>query len=159
MIIKDIADNYEYAKGECNDMGCKIRLNGMPRNVVLRGEKLVPNSSICDCIVFDGRGGLTVSLIELKSSNLDVDRIKTQLQSAVSESARIIRSLGFSGRYTVFPILLAKSYGQRTQSQSLKQIKIKIANKSCNIQLKICGANLKDLSRHTINPSVKVSSP
>lgn len=49
----------------CCEQGCTLDMKGMKDFVILKGEKISDKERMCDCIIFDGKNGVSVSLVEL----------------------------------------------------------------------------------------------
>ena len=43
-----------------------MNMKGMKDFVILKGEKISGKERMCDCIIFDGKNDVSVSLVELK---------------------------------------------------------------------------------------------
>ena len=133
------------AVSKCREHGCGVDFAGLPKYVILKGEALAgQKSAVCDCIVFDARHRLTVSLIEIKSSSLDADKIKRQFEGGGRKALEIAGKLGCpEPRLAV--ALVAKNYSKWTQYGALLRTKVSIGRKKHPILLRTCGARLADM--------------
>ena len=143
-LISKIQKRYYYAVCRCAEKGCTINLEGISNYTSLKGEKLTTDA-ICDCLIFDNRGGLTVSLIELKSRSLDVEHIKKKFENSTNETLNILEQIGVSKVPDFVFALLAKSYKNHSTFVMLKNIKIMLKNRKYPIRLKKCGDSLESL--------------
>lgn len=132
------------AVSKCCEHRCGVDFAGLPEYVILRGETLAGKSAVCDCIVFDARHRLTVSLIEIKSSSLNAGKIRRQFEGGGRKALEIAGKLGRpEPRLTV--ALVAKNYSRWTQHGALLRTKVSIGRKKHPILLRTCGARLADM--------------
>ena len=109
--------------------------------VVLKGERLTQDS-ICDCIIFDNRKGMAVSLVELKSASLTVSKIRKKFENGGKQVSLLFRKIQSPKPRVWTIILLAKKYSP-TKYYLLQHTKIKIGSERYNIRPKKCGAPLR----------------
>lgn len=133
---------------KCREHGCCIVLAGLPTHVVLKGERLVERgTSACDCIIFDARNGLTASLIEIKSSSMDADKIQKQFEGGGEKVLEMTKALGLAD-LPLIVALIAKKYPRTSLFDHLKRKKVKIGHKEYPIILRKCGMKLADTQQH-----------
>ena len=123
---------------KCSERGCGITVDVGKPHVLLKGEAIAGGPG-CDCILFSGRDGLTVSLIELKSSSLDAGRIQAKFESSGNAALRMV---GESARPDFFVVLAAKSYKRWLEYKKLQEATVMINRAPHRIRLRRCGERL-----------------
>lgn len=138
----------EYADAvisKCCEHGCRVDFAGLSKHVVLKGEILAgKQDAVCDCIVFDTRKRLTASLIELKSSSLNADKIRKQFEGGGKKALEIADKLGWPEPHLTVA-LVAKSYSRWAQHVTLLKTKVSIGQKKHQIALCLCNTRLVDM--------------
>ena len=108
---------------KCCEHGCRVDFGDLPEHVILKGEMLAGQKmAVCDCIVFDTRKQLTVSLIEIKSSSLDADQITRQFEGGGEKALEVANKLGCAEPRLIVG-LVAKGYRRWAQSSVLVKTK------------------------------------
>lgn len=146
--LSAIESGYAHAAvPKCREHDCRIDLAGLPRHVILKGEILAGRGvAACDCIIFDAGNGLTASLIEVKSSSLNTDRIKRQFEAGGKKVLEMTESLGQAEPELVIA-LIAKTYSRWFQHNKLRRMRVQIGQKKYPVMLCACGARLVDIQR------------
>ena len=111
MWIQKISVNPDFIVDNCCDQSCKLKMHGIERYVILKGEKVVGSEQkICDCIIFLDGHIPRICLVELKSRSLSVGDIIAKLKNGYASALRIYKSTRISTEPEIYLILLAKSY-------------------------------------------------
>ena len=130
---------------KCCEHGCKIDLAGLSRSLILKGESLVGDGEpICDCIIFDTEKGLTASLIEIKSSSMNANKIKKQFEGGGRKALEIMDGLG-RAEPRMIVALVAKKYSRWVQHRNLVRARVSIGQKKYPIILCKCNVRLTDM--------------
>lgn len=84
-ILKCIESQYQYAVTKrCAEAGCKLDLSDLKGYVLLKGETLNPNQSMCDCLIFLMKNSvLIVGVVELKSKTVNLSQVISQLANGI----------------------------------------------------------------------------
>lgn len=130
---------------KCCDTGCKLDLQGLDEVLVLKGEKLFPKQTICDCIIFLGENSIIAGVVELKSKTVDVSKVKDQLSCGlrfVKQALERSKTKHCLKRY--FVVVLAKKW-RIHERKSLIARKIPFDGKKLMIIPKNCGDKLSDI--------------
>ena len=147
MIVHAIKEKYVHAVVDCcSEHGCSIRTDTGKDSVILKGERLVQTQpeKTCDCIVF--QNDKKIAIVELKGRSLDVDKIIDKFTNSGRKSIDIARSLE-SGRFSLYMVLLTKSYGNSSARRIIQKSRIMVDGKKYLIHTKRCGASLKEIIR------------
>ncbi len=144
MIIQDIKEKYGHAVLDCCNERCNIRIDTGKSFVILKGEWLVQEQSekMCDCIVF--QNDKKIAIAELKGRSLDADKIIDKFTNSGKKSADIAKSLE-SGKFSLFMILLAKSYKNYSALTRIQRSRIKVHGEKHMVHTKKCGDSLKKI--------------
>lgn len=129
----------------CCERGCVLDMEGTDDFVVLKGEKLSVAESICDCIIFDGKNDVAVSLVELKGRTSHASKIVRKLNNGGKWANDILEQEGLrAGMVTV--AILAKSF-HRQEYAILKSSPVVINGTKYGIEARPCGTSLKSIRR------------
>lgn len=143
MLTSKVKEAYEYAvKPTCCEGTCKLRFNMKEKYVILKGEKLVSQGKICDCIIFQNDG--TIVMVELKSHSLDVSSIVKQLTNGGNKAAKIAIEAG-TNEFNLYFILMAKSFGNYSATSRLNFQTVKVGNKTYPIHRSECNKTMNDI--------------
>lgn len=142
MIIQKIKRKYNFAKLDCCDEQCSLRVDTGKNHVILKGELLTQNQpeKICDCIIF--QDDKKIIIVELKSNSIHAGDIKTKFTNSGQKAISMANALE-SGSFSLFMILLTKSYKNYVAHDRIRRTKINIYGKKYLILPKKCGASLK----------------
>ena len=138
----------EYADAmvcRCREHKCTIKVDVSEPHPIFKGENITTRGPVCDCIIFNRPGRITISLIELKSSSIDAEQIRSKFERSGSVALKMLKSTHIGTRPTLICVLAAKSYRQWIQHERLKNIKIRIDQKEYPIRLFQCGESLKEI--------------
>ena len=119
----------------CCDSGCRLRIDVKEGLVILKGENLVSQTKICDCIIFQNNKKIT--MVELKSSSLNVSSILEKLTNGGEKSLEIADKVGITEPPLCF-ILLAKKYSNYFAYDRLIHEKVEVRTKKYPILLGRC---------------------
>ena len=118
-------------------------MHGIEDFVILKGEKLSPKESICDCIIFDGKNDVAVSLVELKGRTSHASSIATKLNNGGKMAKDILEQEGLRvGQVTV--AILAKRF-HRHDYKILRDSPVVIDGRKYGISARPCGTGLKNI--------------
>ena len=137
----------EYADAivcKCKEHKCTIKVDVSGPHLIFKGENIT-KGPVCDCIVFNRPDRITVSLIELKSSSIDAERIRSKFERSGNVALKMLKSTHMGTRPTLICVLAAKSYGRYLQHEHLKKIRIRINQKKYPIRLYQCRDSLKEI--------------
>ena len=142
MIVQKIKRKYNFAKLDCCDEQCSICIDTAKNYAILKGELLVQTQpeKICDCIIF--QDDKKIIIVELKSNSLSVGKIKDKFTNSGKKAVSMASALE-SSHFSLFMILLAKSYKNYFAQDRIRRIKVNIYGKKYPILPKKCGASLK----------------
>jgi hypothetical protein len=78
-----VAKSLKHAKAKrCCEAGCELGLAELPLYVLLKGEKLVTDRKMCDCVIFVDKRPVLTALVELRSKTTHVDVVIEKLANA-----------------------------------------------------------------------------
>lgn len=147
MLLNKIKTTYSEAIISCCNERCKLYFDEKKNRVMLKGELLVQNrpEKICDCIIF--QDDKTISMVELKSKLLNVNKIIAKFENSGKQSACIINSFTHDDDFRMYFILLAKSYKNFIAHEILGKKRININGKKHPIFLGKCKCSLEGIIR------------
>jgi hypothetical protein len=144
--LKCIEQKYKSAKiSKCEEHGCKLRLDGLGKYLLLKGELLVNNIKMVDCIVFVENNGFLAGNIELKSCDIDAKAIIKKYENSVKKTKEIVEKCGgYLEIKNIYLVLLAKEYRSPSELKILGK-GVKIGKIRIDICREKCGAYFKDI--------------
>jgi len=146
LMVERVRDSWRSAVvRRCAESGCSLGLGGLPKHTVLRGEKLVRNTRICDGLVFVGGSTLLVALVELRSRTVDVSAVKDKLENGTRMVTSWMKRLDCRG-YELYHIVLAKKW-RTPDYEALRTRPIKYQGRRYYIIPAKCGVSLAELLR------------
>ena len=153
MIIDRIRSQYSNIQPSncCKEQGCELDLHDLNNYVVIKGEKLSQGDyKMCDCVIFDDRDTVTVTIVELKRSAFHSDAIIEKLCKGVEEALQILRKIHYRDSYHVQLILLTNhmptfDMGALRRSNRFKIGKTKLTIKRCKCGQKLSVRKLDEL--------------
>lgn len=138
MLTTKIEKKYEHAVvSACCENNCKLQIGAEGEYIILKGEKLVTQGKICDCIIFRNDG--TTVMAELKSSSLAVSSIVEQLTNGGKKAVEIAGKSGVS-EHSLYFILMAKSFKNYSAKYRLNHQKVRIGEKRYPIRRSKCNS-------------------
>ena len=146
MFVNDVRKKYsEYIKNECKEHGCMVDFGNIPDATILDGDKLIGSKSkSCDCIIFDMRNGLHISIIELKSTYIKSDKVIGKFSKTVEQVMQIMNQFHYNKQFFITLILLRKHNFQDFSEKFLtRRPTLSIRDKVCRINLEKCGYNIE----------------
>ena len=146
MFVNDIRKKYsKYIKNECKEHGCMVDLGKISDAIILDGDELIGSKSrSCDCIIFDMRNGLHISIIELKSTYVKSDEVIDKFTKTKEQVMNIMNEFHYNGQFFITLTLLIKSDFRNFSARFLfRGATLSIRDKVCKINLEKCGYNIK----------------
>ena len=136
--IDCIKDNYITAIiNSCAEKGCKLELNDLEEHIVLKGEKILQDRKMCDCIIFLKH---VVGFVELKSKTVHATEVVEKLTNGTKAAIDILEGCNNSTDFNFFHIVLAKKWNS-SEYRVITKKKIKIRGKRYDIIPKKCGTS------------------
>ena len=141
-ILKHLKTQYSHAvQKRCEEEGCKINLSDLKEYIILKGEELNPQKTICDCIIFLKRKTLIVGVVELKSGTTHASEVVNQLKSGLEF---VFKNMKGSAVDKVRVIVLAKKW-KKSEYNKITKTKIEIYGKKYPILPKRCGTYFSEI--------------
>ena len=120
-------------------------LAGLSGYVVLKGEQVVKNRKICDCIIVHNASPPRIILVELKGRGAKHRQAVEKFSNAVDALSRIERGPFSSGKHSVSILLLIKKRRRRSFYRMWGNDPLAIGGKKHSVQILPCGAELADV--------------
>ena len=121
-------------------------MDRLPNRVILKGERLVQDRKICDCIIFaiyeGAKGNLIVSIVELKSKTIDVDSVVKKLTNGSQVALNILAKCRKDLKNTKFYHIVLSKGESPSKLKTLKRRKIHLYGKQYGIIHRSCGVSL-----------------
>jgi len=95
--------------GVCRDEGCSLTTDGIPAHVILKGEALLDDWKMCDCIIFISRQPLLIVMAELKSKTVSVTSVMEKLTNATDFVQVVMGHLKVQD-YSLVHVVLARRW-------------------------------------------------
>lgn len=138
--------NLPHAKAKrCCEARCELKLGGIRSLVLLKGELVLSDRKMCDCILFVVRDGLAVALAELKSKTAHAREIVEKLENASKAALDILAGCvpALAKPRLVF-LVLAKSW-HRSELKVLTGHGVSAGGTRYPVLPKKCGASLSQV--------------
>ncbi len=142
MPISKIYSHNDAKSKTCCDRGCRLLIDVKQEPVIFKGEKLVRQIKICDCIIIQENTHIVMA--ELKSSSLNVPDIVEKLTNGGKQALKIATDMDISNPHLYF-ILLAKKYSNYAAAGRLCHERVNIKNKKYRIHRHVCGASFQKI--------------
>lgn len=143
MLTNKVKKAYKYAvEPTCCESKCKLEMDVKGEYVILKGEKMVTQGKICDCIIFQNNG--TIAMAELKSRSLSVSSIVEKLTNGGNKAVKIATNVG-AKRFNLHFILLAKSFNNYSATHRLNFQKVQIGNMAYRIHRAECNKTISSI--------------
>ena len=146
MFVNDIRKKYSgYIKNECKEHGCMIDFGKISDAIILDGDKLIGSKSkSCDCIIFDMRNELHISIIELKSTYVKSDEVIEKFTKTKEHVMDIMNHFRYNEQFFITLTLLTKRDFRKFSARFLfRAPALRIRDKVCKINLEKCGYNIE----------------
>ena len=146
MFVNDIRKKYsECIKNECKEHGCMVDFGNISDATILDGDELIGSrSKSCDCIIFDMRNGLHISIIELKSTRIKSDEIIEKFTKTIEHLMDIMNQFHYNGQFFITLTLLIKhNFQDFSQRFLIRKPTLRIRDKECKINLEKCGYGIE----------------
>ncbi len=133
------------ARRQCREGKCSLGLDGIGEFVMLKGELVRPNKTMCDCIIFLGVLPPMVVLAELKAKTVHAREVGRKLRNAASAVADILSECpSFGARPRLLSLTLAKRW-TISELKVLERESLTFAAQSHRIHHDRCGVRLSDI--------------
>lgn len=120
-------------------------MEGMKDFVILKGEKISGKERMCDCIIFDGKNGVSVSLVELKCRMSHASDIAKKLNNGGKHAKDILEHEGLRVG-TVTAAILARRF-HRHDCTILRGVSVMVGGRKYRIFAHPCGTSLRNIRR------------
>lgn len=137
-VIDIIRNNFTDAIiARCSEKGCKLRLNGVGNHIILKGEMICQDRSVCDCIIFTE--GIIIGIVELKSKTAHSSEVEKKLTNGSEIALNILERYSDNDmKFKFYHLVLAKKW-HTSEYKVITSKKIVVKGKKYNIIPKKCG--------------------
>ena len=137
-VIDCIKNNFTNAIiSRCSEIGCRLRLNGLSKCVVLKGERICQDRKICDCIIFTE--GTIIGIVELKSRTTHSHEIVEKLTNGSEIALNILDECSNNDmKFEFYHLVLAKKW-HSSEYKVITSRKIVVRGKRYHVIPKRCG--------------------
>ena len=148
-VVKAIRSACAHAvETRCREHTCELHVKGFADHVILKGEKLRPNTVICDNLVFASADNVVTAVVEMKSRSVDATEVLGQLGSGSAVAAKLLNDHGAPPHKRPFyPILLCESC-HPMERRELSRRRVGFQGGRYDIIVKTRVASLSDLVDH-----------
>ena len=150
-LLECIYQNYLYYIFQGNnftDEGCVINVTSLIKSHIFEIDRYIINGEKCDCIIFIQNAIVNILVIEMKSYDYKLIKVKNQIQSGIDVTLDII---GYCNQddeqYNIIPVLLHKDYMSSVKIKALlydSRYMVTISGKKKHIKFEKCGASTSD---------------
>ena len=120
-------------------------MRGMKDFVILKGEKISDKERMCDCIIFDGKNDVSVSLVELKCRMSHAPKIAQKLNNGGKRAEDILEQEGL--RVGTVTVAILARWFHRQDFAILKGLSVAVNGRKYRIHACRCGTSLKSIRR------------
>ena len=126
----------------CSEGGCELKLDGLKKYIVVKGDKICKDRKICDCIIFTEIDNLpTIGVIELKSKTVHANEVVEKLDNGSKIALDILEKCSDNRlKYEFCHIVLCRRWSS-SEYIAIKSRKIAIRGNKCSIIPKRCGVS------------------
>ena len=128
----------------CREQGCRLCLTGISNCVVLKGEAVVKDKKMCDCIVIHAAHPPRTALVELKSGNVKHNQVAEKFSNALDLVPRAEQVAFGSEKCRLSLLLLVKHRQHRSFYALWRRQKFKIRGAPYTVRVLPCGTELAD---------------
>ena len=129
----------------CCERGCRLVLGGITDCVVLKGEDIVGDRRICDCVIIHAGIPLRVLLVELKSGGAKPSQIFEKFSNAADLVSQMGRRLFDGEEYDVGILLLVGRRRRQSLYDTCRTREFVVGGKKHAVQVLPCGTHLADV--------------
>lgn len=145
-LINCIENNFTNAIiARCSERGCGLRLNGLNKHVVLKGETLCKDRRICDCIIFTRDNCIIIGIVELKSKTIHPSEIVEKLTNGSGIALDILEKCSDNHMKLEFYHLVLCKRWHSSEYRVIISKKIIVTGKRYDIIPKRCGSSFSKL--------------
>ena len=143
----------------CREGKCSLKLSGMSRFLLLKGDALRRGSKMCDCVIFVGAPATGVVLAELKAKTVHAREVGEKLRNSAAAVADIVAECPSFGSRAGFLALTLANRWTRSELKVLGRERVTFLGKRYPIHPARCGARLSQLmKKRSFAPSSSDSS-
>ena len=132
----------------CTERGskCKLKLDGMNKHIILKGERLCSDQKICDCFVFAKEVDLEiVALVELKSRSAHASEVEEKLANSLERAIEILDDCGVSVKDVRRSLIVLAKNWRTAEHKKIRRSAIKIRGIKEGIIAEKCDNSLRDI--------------
>lgn len=129
----------------CFERGCELRLDGLPRHVVLKGEILSTEKRINDCVIFVRNNPIPIGIVELKSKTIHSSEIEEKLTNGGKIALSIIKECPIRNKKCEFYPIVLHMGCDSSEFRIITKRKISIAGRRHDIIVKRCGVTFAEI--------------
>lgn len=126
----------------CCEHGCRLGLAGISNYAVLKGEDVVKDGKVCDCIMIHDTDPPRVLLIELKSGNIKIGQVIEKFLGGIDIIPQVERYILGNKRYQISLLVLTKRRMRKSFYKFWRSHRLKINGKRHSVQILKCGVEL-----------------
>lgn len=151
-VVAKVSDLFGHAiVPRCRDQGCRIGCAKLPRHAILKGEILVADRPMCDCVIVIDSSPVVVALVELRSRSVDATKVVKKLQNATAVATQIMARIGLTD-YVLAHMVLARGW-RTSEYRVLTSNSVAHLGRHYHILPRRCGCELNDVLKvfgHTV---------
>lgn len=128
----------------CEDQGCRLRLDGLPDRLVIKGDSLGFARRMPDCVIFAQLSGvLLVAVVELKSKTTHAREVTEKLTNGIRFALELLAD-GGRPQHVLYALVLSKS-SKSSEYRTLTAKPLRVAGCAYRVLPKRCGVRLLDI--------------
>lgn len=132
-------------KKRCSENNCCLRMRGLSNFVILKGESVLPDTKVCDCIIFHDVSIPHLIIVELKRGHVHPSEIKEKFTNTLNWISYTEKQLCSLDDYRVVLLLLHGRGISKSDNASLRAHTFRFKGKRHSLQIMSCHVQLADL--------------
>jgi len=134
-------------KNCCTEQGTTLVIDVPENSVIYDGDKIFPDNSSCDCIIFFDRSTkVHIFPVELKSKSCDISQLEKKFVNTTNFISNLLNICCSKNKKIFFlPILIHKGIKSRFRIEQIYKLKIRYNGIGYNILLRRSNASLSEI--------------
>lgn len=129
----------------CSENNCCLGLRGLSNYTILKGESILPDEKVCDCIIFHDDAVPHIVIVELKRGLVRSGQVQEKFENTLELVSKIKEELGGLADYRIVLLLLHGRRIPKSAHVDLRAYTFKSRGKRHSLQILPCNAQLADL--------------
>lgn len=134
----------------CSENNCCLGLRGISNYTILKGESILPDEKVCDCIIFHDDAVPHIVIVELKRGLVRSGQVQEKFKNTLELVSKIREQVGGLADYRIVLLLLHGRGIPKSAHVDLRACTFKSRGRRHSLQILPCNAQLADLYMRTM---------